>query len=63
LASVPTGAAVAASAGAGAAAPAATEEKGKPFFYQVNLFFHNLLNPSHFYYYSRQERGKERRIR
>jgi len=33
LASVPTGAAVAASAGAGAAAPAASEEKGKFIFY------------------------------
>jgi len=33
LASVPTGAAVAAPAGAGAAAPAASEEKGKFIFY------------------------------
>jgi len=39
LASVPTGAAVAASAGAGAAAPAASEEKGKLIFYLTVISF------------------------
>jgi len=44
LASVPTGAAVAAPAAAGAAAPAAAEEKGEFLPYLINLFYHGIVN-------------------